>query len=145
MKIVFLNKLADPQGPCTTLEEHCFTVLGGTDKECIIQIDEKTAYISWCRKFDHILVELDANQEVGYARRIAEHEDFTRLRIPRWVQDEFIPECCDVPMFFVGQIDDGNLCCERPPDAVFWYHDAACFYVFTCSQCGNVEAFAQQY
>jgi len=65
-------------------------------------------------------------------------------RMPIWVQDEEIPECCGCPMFFVDQIDDEMICTEPPPGAKLWWHDVAVFYVFTCPMCLRVKAVGQQ-
>ena len=54
-------------------------------------------------------------------------------------------ECCGMPMHFVGQIDDNDICTERPKDAILWWHDLASFYVFTCSQCLKCKAIGQQF
>ena len=48
-------------------------------------------------------------------------------------------------MHFVGQLDDDRICTERPADATMWWHDAASFYVFTCSQCMECKAVGQQF
>jgi uncharacterized protein (DUF433 family) len=79
------------------------------------------------------------------AIRLADEQDFRRYRVPAWIQSEEIPTCCDRSMEFVGQLDDSHLCVEAPPGAKFWWHDAASFYVFTCSQCLEVQAVGQQY
>ena len=34
---------------------------------------------------------------------------------------------------------------DLPPGAKLWWHDAASFYVFTCSQCLECKAVGQQY
>jgi hypothetical protein len=72
-------------------------------------------------------------------------EDYNKYRTPLWIQGEDVPDCCGKPMFFVGQIDDNEICTEAPPDAKYWRHDRASFYVFTCSQCLSVKAVGQQY
>jgi hypothetical protein len=77
--------------------------------------------------------------------RKATAEDRSRFRVPLWIQNGEIPDCCGRPMFFVGQIDDNVICTERPPDARVWWHDAASFYVFTCSQCLGSKAVGQQF
>lgn len=66
-------------------------------------------------------------------------------RIPSWIQSDEIPECCGIPMFFVGQIDDNDIWMERPKNAQLWWHDCASIYVFTCSQCLECKAVGQQY
>ncbi len=66
-------------------------------------------------------------------------------RMPRWIQGEEVPVCCGSLMLFVGQIDDEQLCSERPQDAQIWWHDIASFYVFTCPFCLGVKAVGQQY
>ena len=77
--------------------------------------------------------------------RKATNEEVVLFRVPVWIQGEEVPECCGRPMFFVGQIDDDNICMERPPHANLWWHDVASFYVFSCSQCLECKAVGQQF
>ena len=72
-------------------------------------------------------------------------EDGKRFRLPYWLEEPEIPDCCGKPMFFVGQIDDGEICEESPADAEYWWGDLVNFYVFTCSQCLECKAIGQQY
>ena len=69
----------------------------------------------------------------------------TKARTPSWIQGPVVPVCCGHAMRFVGQLNDDKLCSERPEGAKLWWHDAASFYVFTCSQCLECKAVGQQY
>ena len=75
----------------------------------------------------------------------ASEEDAVSYRAPRWIQSSEVPTCCGVRMYFVGQIDDDEICNQAPPGAVLWWHDAASFYVFTCAICLGTKAVGQQY
>lgn len=76
--------------------------------------------------------------------RIPTEDDYQLLRVPRWIQDDETPKCCDRPMFFIGHLDDDKLWQESPSDARMWWHDAARFFVFTCPNCLAVKAVGQQ-
>jgi hypothetical protein len=75
----------------------------------------------------------------------ASSDDLSRYRIPVWTQCEETPSCCGRKMLFVGQIDDADICHDRPKNAVLWWHDYATFYVFTCPKCLGVTAVGQQF
>jgi hypothetical protein len=100
--------------------------------------------LTWIEDFDFFVFQIlpDGTKK---AIRLATAEDIKAFRVPRWIQGEEVPICCDREMVFVGQIDDHQLCVERPDDAKVWWHDAASFYVFTCANCLSVTAVGQQY
>lgn len=100
--------------------------------------------LNWIGDFDFFVFQVlpDGRRK---AIRQALQEDITKFRVPVWIQDEEVPICCDREMVFVGQINDDQLCTERPDGATMWWHDAASFYVFTCPSCLSVMAVGQQY
>jgi Fe-S oxidoreductase len=101
--------------------------------------------INWLKDFDYIYFQTLRGSETLKAIRKATEEDIKKFRVPVWIQGEEEPVCCGKPMFFVGQIDDDAICAEAPVNANMWWHDAASFYVFTCSECLSVEAIGQQF
>ena len=103
------------------------------------------AEVQWVEEFDKVYFQVLRDGVTLKALRKATAEDIKVFRVPIWIQGEETPECCGRPMFFVGQLDDDLLCSEAPPDARMWWHDAASFYVFTCSQCLEVKAIGQQF
>jgi hypothetical protein len=109
----------------------------------IDELDEQA--VGWLEEFDKVYFQVLGDGKTLKAVRKATDEDIKKYRVPIWIQDEEIPSCCGRPMNFVGQLDDNTLCTERPVDAKMWWHDAASFYVFTCSQCLSVQAVGQQF
>jgi hypothetical protein len=101
--------------------------------------------INWLEDFEYIYFQTLKGSETLKAIRKATEEDIKKFRIPIWIQGEEVPNCCNQPMFFVGQIDDDGICAEAPANAKMWWHDAASFYAFTCSQCLSVKAIGQQF
>jgi hypothetical protein len=108
---------------------------------CLTSVERK---LSWLDDFEHFLFQVlpDGTRK---AVRKATQEDIKNFRVPIWIQGEAVPMCCDREMIFVGQLDENDLCTERPEGAKMWWHDAASFYVFTCPICLAVTAVGQQY
>jgi len=107
---------------------------------CVTSVEQK---LNWLDDHDFFVFQVlsDGRRK---AIRQATQEDIKSFRVPVWIQGEEVPLCCDRAMVFVGQIDDDELCTERPEDAELWWHDAASFYVFTCRVCLAVTAVGQQ-
>lgn len=101
--------------------------------------------INWLKDYEYVYFQTLKDGETLKALRKATDEDIKKFRVPIWIQGEDEPNCCGKQMFFVGQIDDDNICAEAPTDAKMWWHDAASFYVFTCSECLSVKAVGQQF
>jgi len=113
-----------------------------------IEWDEEPAYEFFSHWFcNGTFLYAEVEGELGHAsvKRHATEAEVKRLRAPHWIEGCDPPECCGRPMFFVGQLWDGDLWKEAPPDARLWWHDLATFLVFTCSQCCEVKAVGQQY
>ncbi len=98
----------------------------------------------WLDEFEHFVFQVfpDGTRK---AIRKATSEDIERFRVPIWFQGEEVPICCGREMVFVGQIDDNEICKEKPDEAKLWWHDASSFYVFTCPQCLECKAVGQQF
>lgn len=108
-------------------------------------VEENPFTEMWIRSYRFVYVGVEENPSHLKVYRRATPEEVRKLRAPEWIQGEERPECCGRPMFFVGQIEDRELCNEAPDDARLWWHDVAFFYVFTCSQCLSVKAVGQQF
>lgn len=106
---------------------------------------EDAAKVRWLLEAELLLVRLDQKQKLARVVGQTTRDEARRYRVPLWVQSKEAPECCGMFMNFVGQIDDETLCEHAPPGAVLWWHDAASFFVFTCSVCLGVKAVGQQY
>jgi len=100
--------------------------------------------LSWLNDFEHFMFQVLPDGACKAVRK-ATQEDIKRFRVPIWIQGEAVPICCDREMIFVGQLDDNDLCTERPEGAKMWWHDVASFYVFTCPMCLSVTAVGQQF
>lgn len=98
----------------------------------------------WTESCGHIFFEVLDQGRTFRAVRIPTEDDYRRLRVPRWIQDDETPTCCGQSMLFVGHLDDDRLCRESPVDARKWWHDEARFFVFTCPVCLSVKAIGQQ-
>jgi len=122
-----------------------FEILAARDKAVLIEFNSLPAGVLWFDTFDLMYCQRQHDPEVIKVVRNATEEERREFRVPLWIQDEEIPECCGRPMFFVGQIDDDVICTERPPDAKMWWHDRASFYVFSCSQCLESKVVGQQF
>lgn len=121
-------------------------VLAERDGRGIAEIDEvEEGAVEWVSEFDPVHFQRVRDGQTLKAIRTATNEDFKRYRVPIWIQDEEVPQCCGRPMMFVGQLDDNVICTEAPPGAKMWWHDAASFYIFTCPECLGVKAVGQQY
>ncbi len=122
-----------------------FRVMAERGRAVIIEFYQKPHGIEWFGGFELLYCQRQHDPQECKVIRKASDEERKLFRIPLWIQGDEVPQCCGRPMNFVGQIDDDRLCGERPPDAKLWWHDAASFYVFTCSQCLECKAIAQQF
>jgi len=132
-------------GPSVTADADFFEVLAQRERVVLVEFIGLPDGVTW---FDtHELMFCQVQHESGTIKviRKATDEERKQYRVPLWIQGEEIPDCCGVPMFFVGQIDDDRLCTEPPEGAKLWWHDAASFYVFTCAQCLESKAVGQQF
>jgi len=137
-----LNPL-DPDGPSVLGSA---VILSERDRSGVAEVESfDEGRVAWLEEFDYAYFQVLGDGDTLKAIRKATDEDIKKYRVPRWIQNEEIPICCDRPMAFVGQLDDNMICTEPPPDAKFWWHDTASFYVFTCSQCLSVQAVGQQF
>lgn len=132
-------------GPFVTASDDRFHIRGECEKAVIIEFFAAPAEAKWVENFELLYCQKQHNQQTIKVIRKVTEEERKRYRIPLWIQDEDIPECCGQPMCFVGQIDDDRLCTEAPDGAKMWWHDVASFYVFTCSQCLGCKAVGQQF
>jgi hypothetical protein len=101
--------------------------------------------VEWFDTFELLYCQRQHDPQTIKVIRKATEEERRLYRIPLWIQSEEVPECCGQSMQFVGQIDDDRICAEPPEGAKLWWHDAASFYVFTCSQCLECKAVGQQF
>jgi len=136
---------ADPEGATVTLDESHFEVLGDRGDVVVIQFHTLTESIDWFEDFELMYCERQPGSDIIRVVRLVTDEELRKYRIPLWMQGEEVPECCGRPKFFVGQIDDDDLCREPPQGATVWWHDLARFYVFTCPYCPEVKAVGQQF
>jgi len=121
-------------------------VLGQSETNGIADLAEVDGHaVKWLEEYDTICFEVLPDGGALRAIRKAAEEDFRAFRVPLWIQSEEVPDCCGQPMFFIGQLNDDTVCMERPLGSRLWWHDAASFYVFTCSRCLSVKAVGQQY
>lgn len=132
------------EGPFVTAEDG-FRILAQRDKAAIIEFYERPGEIDWFDEFEFLYCQQQHEPDTFKVIRQATDEERSLFRLPLWIQGEEVPECCGRPMRFVGQIDDNRICSEPPADAKMWWHDAASFYVFTCSQCLECKAVGQQF
>jgi len=132
-------------GPFIEAAEDRFEVLAQRDKAVIIEFYARPEGVDWFDDFELIYCQPQHDPDVVKAIRKATEEERKQFRIPLWIQGDEVPECCGKAMHFVGQINDNKICMERPDDAKLWWHDAASFYVFTCSQCLECKAVGQQF
>ena len=122
-----------------------FQILGKREKAMLVEFHERPAGADWFDDFELMYCQLQHDGASFKVLRKATDDERKLFRVPLWVQDEEVPECCGQPMQFVGQIDDDRICTERPPGAKMRWHDIASFYVFTCSQCLECKAVGQQF
>lgn len=144
MKALIPKKPDDLSGPYLTVDDKHFEVLAIKKKVAIIEITSRPKGIKWFDDYDLLLCQIQRDAETIKVIRKATQKDRRKYRIPLWLQGEEVPKCCGRPMFFVGQIDDDFICTEMPNDAKLWWHDAASFYVFTCSKCMECKAVGQE-
>jgi len=131
-------------GPFITADDG-FRVRGQREEAIILEFHERPSEIDWFDEFELLYCRQQHDAETAKVIRKATDEERALFRIPVWIQDDEVPECCGQEMQFVGQLDDDRLCAERPTGAKMWWHDAASFYVFTCPQCLKCAAVGQQY
>lgn len=144
MKVLIPLSLDQLAGPFATVETG-FEVLATRDKAVIVQFFERPQGPDWLEVFELMYCQQQHSPDTIKVIRKATDGERKSFRIPLWIQGDEVPECCGRPMHFVGQIDDDQICTEPPPDAKLWWHDAASFYVFTCSQCLECKAVGQQF
>jgi hypothetical protein len=132
-------------GAFVETEEGFFRVLAEKDRILLVEFNWYHPPIGWFGSFELMYCERQHDASTIKVIRKATDDERKAFRVPLWIQDEEIPECCGRAMHFVGQIDDDRICTEPPPDAKYWWHDTASFYVFTCSQCLAVKAVGQQF
>ncbi|MEM9414195.1 MAG: hypothetical protein AAGA29_01800 [Planctomycetota bacterium] len=131
-------------GPFIEADVDRFDVRAITSDVVLLDFFAVPEGITWFDDFELMYCQRQHDPNVVKVIRKATDEEWKLYRVPLWVQGEHEPECCGQPMFFVGQIDDDRICMERPEGAKLWWHDAASFYVFTCSQCMECKAFGDQ-
>lgn len=131
-------------GPFVNVQDG-FHILASRDKAVIIEFYERPAGVDWFEDFDMMFCQEQHAADTIKVIRLATDDEVKLFRIPLWIQGDEVPTCCGQPMHFVGQLNDDRICTERPPDAKMWWHDAASFYVFTCSQCLGCKAVGQQF
>jgi len=131
-------------GPAITVESDGFVVLASRDKRTLVKFHSVPVEVGWFQTHELMYCQQHGLETIKVIRQ-ASDEERRRFRVPLWIQGEEIPGCCGQPMFFVGQIDDDSICTEKPPDSATWWHDAASFYVFTCSRCLACKAIGQQF
>lgn len=131
-------------GPFVTTTEG-FDILAQRGKALVVKFFERPKTIQWFDDFELLYCQRQHDSENVKVVRKATEEERKEFRIPLWIQGDEVPECCGFPMQFVGQIDDDRICTEPPEGAKVWWHDAASFYVFTCSQCLECKAIGQQF
>jgi hypothetical protein len=111
----------------------------------ILYIFEPSDRPRWCGDaLDFVCSCLRGGREM-LVRRPATAADKRRWRVPVSIQSEEWPLCCGRSMTFVGQLDDNTICMDPAIHAKLWWHDAARFYVLTCSVCLECKAIGQQF
>lgn len=135
----------DLGGDSVIQDDSCFEVLAKRDRTCLIELNSLDPSIDWFEEFETMYCQLAHDGDTIKVIRKATDEEIKLFRVPVFIQDDEVPDCCGQPMFFVGQIDDDKICTETPEGAKMWWHDGASFYVFTCSQCLGVKAIGQQF
>jgi len=131
--------------PFVTADDDRFKVLAARDKAVIIEFHSPPDAINWFDAFELLYCQQQHDPGMVKVIRRATDEERRIFRIPLWIQGDEVLECCGRPMHFVGQLDDDRICTERPEGAKLWWHDAASFYVFTCSQCLECKVVGQQF
>jgi hypothetical protein len=139
--VLFPEDVSKLGGPFVAGRAELNSLRGDRGVGCLTFVERK---LTWLDDFEHFVFQVLADG-TRKAIRKATDEDIKRFRVPIWIQGEAVPICCGREMVFVGQIDDNEICTERPDDAKLWWHDVASFYVFTCPQCLECKAVGQQY
>ena len=132
-------------GPFACADDSVFEVLAVRGKAVLIEFRSAPVEVKWFQDFELMYCQQQHDSDTVKVIRKATDEERKTFRVPLWIQGEEVPECCGRRMFFVGQIDDDKICTEPPDGAEMWWHDAASFYVFTCSRCLGVKAVGQQF
>ncbi|MBN1491388.1 MAG: hypothetical protein JXA69_15850 [Phycisphaerae bacterium] len=145
MKALIPRSEGELGGPFITVEDDRFHVLAEREEALVIEFSDAPPEIAWLDDFEMLYCQRQHDSGTIKVIRKATEEERKRFRIPLWIQGEDVPECCGQPMHFVGQIDDDNICAERPEGAELWWHDVASFYVFSCAKCLGCKAVGQQY
>jgi hypothetical protein len=137
----FPESLEQLGGPCVRGRAEINSRREDCGVGCMTSVERK---LSWLDDFAHFVFQVLPDGTHKAIRR-ATQEDIKKFRVPIWIQGEAVPICCDREMIFIGQLDDNDICTERPEGAKMWWHDAASFYVFTCPMCLSVAAVGQQF
>lgn len=145
MKALIPQSADNLGGPFIVAEDKRFVVLADRDNAVVIEFHSVPESIKWFDNFEIVYCQRQHDTDTIKVLRKATDDERRFFRIPLWIQGDDIPECCGRPMYFVGQIDDDRICTERPAGAKYWWHDAASFYFFTCSQCLECKAVGQQF
>jgi hypothetical protein len=140
--IVLPFSLADMNGASATADAEILALRGDRGLARILSTDSPVA---WIQDFEEVEFAVLKDGETYRAFRKADEHDLRRYRVPRWIQGDEVPICCEREMLFVGQIDDDTICLEPPAGARLWWHDKASFYVFTCPNCLSATAVGQQF
>jgi hypothetical protein len=141
VNILFPEDPANPERSLVAGEAEQVSLREDRGVGTLMSVESK---LTWLDDFEHFVFQVLADG-TRKAIRKATTEDIKKFRVPIWIQGEAVPICCGREMVFVGQIDDNEICTERPDGAKLWWHDVASFYVFTCPQCLGCEAVGQQF
>jgi len=140
-EFLFPESLGQPGGPFVKGQGETVSRRDDRGVGCLISAEHE---LSWLDDFEHFVFQV-LRDGTRKAVRKATQEDIKEFRVPIWIQGREVPICCGSEMIFVGQLDDNDICTQRPEDAKMWWHDAASFYVFTCPLCLSVAAVGQQF
>src|SRR5262249_45565263 len=139
--VLLPEDLSNLAGPLVPGQAEQVSLRGDCGVGCLTFVERKLA---WIDDFEYFVFQVLADGTLKAIRK-ATGDDIKKFRVPIWIQGEEVPICCGRAMVFVGQLDDDEICTERPEDAQLWWHDAASFYVFTCPQCLECKAVGQQF
>ena len=139
--VLFPEDLSSPSGLLVVGQAELISLRGDHGVGCLTFVESK---LTWLNDLENFVYQVLADG-TRKAIRKATSDDIKNFRVPIWIQGEEVPICCGREMVFVGQIDDNEICMERPDEADLWWHDAASFYVFTCSICLECKAVGQQF
>jgi hypothetical protein len=101
-------------GPYVTLSDDSFEVLSERERFVIAEFRDLPPEVEWFDEFENMYCQRQHDPQKIKVLRKATSEEIRKFRVPIWIQGEEIPECCGQPMFFVGQIDDDEICCKPP-------------------------------